>query len=309
MNLTNILSVWCASLLLFILAMQPGIAQDAKVSEDSLQHVVERAANAGMSAEKLQTLVDRSRSAGLSNRQIAELINPAAELSEQDLPGKIIIQKAFEGLAKGIPPNRIHPVILDLKVRIQEAEKVVDPWMKNNGNDEQENYITKNGNERSVRLLLIEATANALSADANEKQITGLLGNLGQATDAITLHPRTLATAIQILPDLITTEQDPDLSYQLLTNAVNAGFTATDLNQLPQAMMLAKQNSRLPAKAVASGFTRQIENGLTASQIIQNLQLGKVKGAEVGPDIDKKQPKGPDQNPAADRKNSGGKQD
>lgn len=277
--------------------------------DEKLDKVVQRAEKAGIEADQLQMLINRAEQKGLSEKQIAALIRPAAELAEQNLPGEIIIQKAFEGLAKSIPPTRIEPVLMNFKSRIQQAEQVVDPWMKRNNTDQEENYITERGNQRSVKNLLIESVAVALSANTSEQQITGLLDHLIANTQKTTLPPQSLATAIQILPDLITTDKDPTLSYKLLNNAVNAGFTASDLNQLPQAMKLARQNSRLPVQAVANRFNRQLESGLTASQIIQNLQVGNVKGEKVPPRLDKKDPKGPDQGNVTDKnkKGNGGK--
>lgn len=297
---------------LLIMGM-PLISTGTPVERDSaevmLKETLQRAEKAGLSTTDLKSLVQRSRQKGLTTKEISGLIRPAAELAEQNLPGEMIIQKAFEGLAKGIPTARIQPVLLNLKSRIQQAKQVVDPWMEKNGRDGEKDYITKKGNERSVRFLLIEATATALSGNVTEDQITGLLQNMSENNEKRTINPRTLATSIQILPDLITTEEDPALSLKLLANAIDAGFTASDLNQLPQAMILAKQNSRLPARAVAAGFTRQLESGLAAGQIIQNLQVGNVKGGKMPPNMKNDKPMGPEQDGGVTdkKKNGGGK--
>ncbi len=276
----------------------------SSVSLDELEKVVQRATKAGLSAQQIEDLVQRGRNKGLSNQQLVQLILPAAELSEQDLPGHIVIQKAFEGLAKGVPPNRIEPVILDLKTRIQKARDVVDPWMKKK--DKEKRFLTKNGELRTLRNLMIEATAHALSGTLSTERVADFLNHMDNNVNEEFLNSRSVAAAVRILPDLITTKEHPDISNKMLVNAINAGFTASEFHQLPNAMEMAQNNSRLPAKAVANGFTRQIKNGIAANQILQNLQKGNVEGGDLPPKM-KQQPKGPDKPPAADKKKNGGK--
>ncbi len=305
MRMANIQKIGC---LLLTFLMVYGAASELRgdasaIIVSDLEQVVERAEQAGLSIQQIEKLIQRARQEGLEDEQITNLILPAAELAEQNLPGTLVLKKAFEGLAKDVPANRIEPVIIDLKSRIQKAKDVVEPWMEDK-EDSEKSFITENGQKRSFRYLMIEATAQALSGSVPAERITAFLDYVDNNVSNNRRHSRSLTAAVHVLSDLITSEEHPELSNQMLVNAVNAGFSASELHQLPQALKLAHENSRLPAKAVANGFTRQVNDGLSATRIIQNLQIGTVEGGDMPPRMD--QPVGPDQTEAADKHKKNG---
>jgi hypothetical protein len=58
-------------------------------------------------------------------------------------------------------------------------------------------------------------------------------------------------------------------------------------------MNMAQRRSQLPAQAVAQGLSRQLQGGLPASQILQNLFNGEIGGGPPGnvpPGLDGERP-------------------
>lgn len=268
--------LWC--LLWCLLMALPALlhAQDA-----SLDQLIRRAQAAGIEQSSLQELRQRAAQQGLSNDQLALLLEPAVNLAEQDLPSEALFSKALEGLSKGVSPNRILPVLQNLKSNTVTMAPVVDNWM---GKPEVTDMLRKNKgmNRNAFRKEMIKSVARGSSAEITSESISALLEEVGSDDIMSESTPQSIVAAVGIYAELPTSAQNPEMSRSLLIRSLKAGFSSSDLQKLPGAMSVAQQRSQLPAASVLQGVANQMRDGIPAQEILKNLFNGNVGGGPPG---------------------------
>ena len=65
------------------------------------------------------------QSRGLSNEQVNRLVDQAKQAGDRGLPPQTILNKIKEGLAKGVPPTRVAPVLKDMVGKLETARDVL----------------------------------------------------------------------------------------------------------------------------------------------------------------------------------------
>lgn len=244
--------------------------------------LAERAEAAGMEQATLSELQSRAQSRGISNEQLGQILESALSLSEQNLPGQLAIDKALEGLSKGVPGERLVPAVNRVGQGMRQSAEVVDPWM---GRNEVQGLLKQTGqsmSENGFRNEMIKATSKSFVQNVPSDNVQSIFNEIGSEEIISRSTPGDLITAVSILPDLPTTANQPKVSSSFIVRALKGGFDADKLQQLPSAMKMGQQRSQLPAASIIEGVAQQMDNGTPAKQVLQNLFNGNVGGGPPG---------------------------
>ncbi|MDX1637584.1 MAG: hypothetical protein R3281_06430 [Balneolaceae bacterium] len=297
-NLTlNISNIVLAGLVLSVLCSGvtiPGYAQEQPIN-DMIKSGVERGIDESMLAE----LKTRSESRGITQQQLRNILASALELASDNLPSEHIIQKALEGMSKGVPDTRIASVIDRMNQSTRHASQVIDPWMELPRVRQMVNRSGPSGQQTRVRNQMIEASARAITQDVPAESIGRMLEDLNNDVIMDNSSPSDIAAAINILPDL-SAGQQPDMARGVVVRALKGGFKGADLQKLPMAVNMAQQRSQIPAAAVLQGVSKQLQAGTPAAQVLQNLFNGTIGGGPPG-----NSPRGLQDNPGQGNRGQG----
>lgn len=248
--------------------------------DNALEQVLDQARQAGIEEAEIQQLRDRAGQRGISGEEILRILDPAIQLAEQNLPHDIIVQKALEGFAKGVPSGRIIPVLDNMKGQILQSSGIVDPWIQR---ERVRNFIGGGDSERqNFRNEMIKAGMKTMSHAEGQAMLQSVLQNVEEQGVLDKTSPPALLSAVNIIPDLPDAARRPDQVSGLITEALNRGFRANELQALPVAMQAAQRRSQLPAASVLEGITNQMKNGIPAEQILQNLFNGNISAGPPG---------------------------
>jgi hypothetical protein len=95
-----------------------------------LRQEMSRALQAGVPAEDLEIIVLRSRERGVPEATVRELVGTAAQALEQRLPVRPVLDRIEQGLAKGVPPERISAASRQLVGHLAAAGPLIDGLAK-----------------------------------------------------------------------------------------------------------------------------------------------------------------------------------
>jgi hypothetical protein len=87
-----------------------------------------------------------------------------------------------------------------------------------------------------------------------------------------------VSVAVSVMPDLPGIQNNPNVSHQLLTAALNAGYDAESLRRLPSALESAQRASQRPSATIAKGAAQAISKGTPATNVLRSLFQGSVPG-------------------------------
>lgn len=278
--------------LLCFLVLLPGFIQ---AQNASVQEVIDRAAKQGIEQAQLQELQKRAQSKGLTDQQLIEIIEPAVTLAENNLPSDIILQKALEGLSKGVPANRMLPVLKNMQQSVQQAGPMVESWVQR---PEVRQMVNKPGGgmtEQHFRNEMVKATSRGLMNNIPSGEIQKLLDEIGGQELTDNIGPSNVVASVGVFAELPGTAEQPEASRSLIVRSLKGGFRTAEIQRLPAAMKVAQQRSQLPAASVIEGVARQMRGGIPAKQILQNLFNGNIGGGPPGgtpPGLENKQNRG-----------------
>jgi len=253
----------------------------AAVGQDaSVEALLERGRTAGANAEQMQMVARRARRAGLNDEAAASLLRPVVELAEQNLPTGPLLSKTLEGLAKRVPPARMQPVLQQYRTHTEQAGRLVNQWTQQSdarallGTSEQ----PPGGAQKEAHAQLVTDVAEAQQQDIPAKDIEAFLNGLPEGVERRPVSLGQVATAVGVLPDLPGNGASPQAARQLLTSALNAGYSPESLRQLPSALKSAHQKSKRPVDVLAQGAAQAIANGTPAATVLQSLFQGGLPG-------------------------------
>ena len=260
---------------LVFMLMLVSVAPLAAQSQDAgLQQALDRAASAGVDADRLELIRERAEARGVDEAMLARLIEPVAGLAQQNMPSDFALQKLMEGLAKGVPPAMMVPVIESIYQQTPRAVAMAGQWM---GRAEVAPFMEAMGAQQAhFRQDLVNAGLKSLTQQVSPETVEALLNELGSAAVLERPSPQAVAAAIGILPDLPESARNDSGVQQILAKAVAGGFSAADMQRLPGALNAAERRSQLPAASVLEGMSHQLGGGVPANQILQNLFNGNI---------------------------------
>lgn len=273
------------------------------VAGQSVDELVERGKQAGMDAELLANLERRSAGAGLSVAETAQLIEPAVQLAEQELPATAVVQRALEGLARRVPHDRIVEVLGRLQDATERAGATGESWLARADVQAMFGEGVSPG-ESQARTAILEGLAQAYTRDVPAEALESALNRIPSHVEPGRTSPTAVGAALQVLADLSISSREPELAAGLLSQALNSGFAARDLRRLPGALEAAERRGDLPAEAAARGALAEMAMGTPAANVLENLFQGQIPGQPPGgtpPGLDRRPgaepPGGPPQRP------------
>jgi hypothetical protein len=244
-------------------------------AQSPVASLLEQGEATGADAALMRTVADRAQNAGLDDATTADLLRPAVTLAEQDLPTTPLLNKTLEGLAKQVPANRMTPVLQQLQSHTQEAGTFVSTWLEQPG---AQALAGESGPTAADRNRLIANIADARQQNVPRAAVEDFLTQLPEAVDRRPVSFSEVATAVSTMPDLPGGADNPEAAQQLLSTALNAGYDAESLRQLPTALEQAQRGSDRPPSAIAKGATQAIAQGTPAASVLRTLSQGGVPG-------------------------------
>lgn len=246
-----------------------------------LSDLLKRAQKLGIEESQLQEIRNRAQQQGLNNQEIAQLIEPAVSLADQNLPSEAVFSKALEGLSKGVPANRITAVLQNIRSATREAAPVVESWMARG--EVQDMIAGKEEIPRpEFRNEMIKSVSRGFMENIPSEVMNKLLDDVADPSILAKTDPQSIAAAVRIFPDLPAASENPGRARSFLVRSLKSGFVSSDLQKLPGAMSVAQQRSQLPAAKVLEGVSNQLQSGIPAKQILQNLFNGNIGGGPPG---------------------------
>lgn len=249
--------------------------------ENDLNAVLQKAHESGMDESDLAELQQRATSQGATDEQITALIQPAIEMAGDNLPAELALEKAMEGLSKGVPASKIAPVLQRLNQTAAEAANIVDPWLERPDVKEMVAKTPNGISNEKFRNELTKATSKAFNQSLSQETAKEIFNEMGDESVMEKASASDIIAAVGILPDM-PQGVDQSKAGKFVVRALKGGFKANELQNLPSAMGMAQQRSELPAASVLEGVTKQLDGDIPAKQILQNLFNGQVGGGPPG---------------------------
>jgi len=278
---------------LAVLLMMFSFAPVSALQAQTLGNLIEQARAAGIEQSRIVDLQNRAEARGIGEEDLMNIIRPAIAMAEQNLPHEMIFDKAFEGISKRVSVQQMQPVLNSIAESSARAAQIVDIWVERPEVGQMLNRAGERMDRGTFRNEMIKASSKGLMQNFDRNVMEETLESVAQSSAMERARPSGIITAISILSDLPTAAQEPAESARIVLRALEGGFDASDLQKLPGAMNMAQRRSQLPAQAVAEGLARQLQGGLPASQILQNLFNGEVGGGPPGnvpPGLDRERP-------------------
>ncbi len=248
--------------------------------------VMKRAIDAGMDADQIERLISRAQGRNMTPEELHQILMSAISLAEMDLPYNMVMQKAAEGLAKQVSAPGILTVLDNMQSSMVHSADIVDPWI---GRPEVQGLIeAKKGVRTTVeaarlyRGMLLESVSYSLQNNADDSLLREFLDEVASIKNMEKGDLASIAAGLQALSEMPMTRDNPGLNARLLIGAMNAGFTASEIRELPHAMRSASFHSRLPMEKIAGSLELQLHENIPAVQIMDNLFQGIIGGGPPG---------------------------
>lgn len=248
----------------------------------TIPELAEQARSAGIEQSRVENLQNRARARGVQEDELAGILRSAVSMAENDLPYDLILDKALEGISKGVSGQQMMPLLSDIERRSGEAAQFVDQWVDR---PEVEHMLSGESGRMGrdqFRREMIKVSSKTLLQGFDAETLEQTLNSIADEGVTEQARPSGILAAVNILGDLPEAAGKSAENAGIVVQALKGGFNATDLQKLPGAMNMAQRRSQLPASAVAEGMSRQLSGGLPASEILQNLFNGNIGGGPPG---------------------------
>jgi len=250
-------------------------------AQDTVGDLMDRAIAFGIDQERIVEIQQRAEARGLSEQEFMNILQPAIEMAGENLPYEMIFEKVFEGLSKGVPAQRMTPVLSSIRENASRSAQLVDRWMER----PEVGQFVERGDGRmqrdQFRNEMIKAGSKAIMQNIDEEILTETLNSVSDG-NMDRIRPSGLLAAINILSDLPNGASSATQNAKLVLRALQSGFEAGDIQKLPAALNMAQRRSQLPAAAVGKGFMEQLERGFPSERILQNMFNGEIGGGPPG---------------------------
>lgn len=239
----------------------------------SVASLIEKGETAGAPADLMRSVADRADAAGLGQETTAELLQPAVSLAERDLPASPLLNKTLEGFAKQVPPARMTSVLQQIQMHTERAGGLASQWLKQAPVQE---FVGESAESATARHQFIANLTEAQQQDIPLENVEQFLNTLPDAVERRPVALSEVSLAVSVMPDLPGRSSTSSVSHQLLSTALDAGYDAESMRQLPAALDRARRQSQRPIEVIAREATQAISQGTPAANVLRSLFQGNV---------------------------------
>ena len=243
-------------------ALADPVSQSLAALPAAVQDRTREMMRAGVSAEDAFQLVRGMHAQAFSEEQMLRAQSVVLEARREELPARPVINKALEGMAKQVPPERILQAMEDVRSRYSFAFGLARPLAA------RQDQAGRLGN------LLAEALAAGLSRQSATDIMARLRERSGQMPPGEIVE--LAAASLGMARDMARLGVAPGTASEVVTAALSKGFSAHDVNAMHQSLM--SQSQSHSPQAVAQGFAAAVQQG----QAPQGAGHGGSMGAGSG---------------------------
>jgi hypothetical protein len=232
------------------------LAQLPAAVKDRAREMIQK----GIAGEDAVQFINAMNANRFQEEQILKAQAIVIEAQGRGLPAKPIINKAFEGMAKQVPPERTLQAMGAVSSRYAFAF-------------EQARSITQN-TEQIGRLG--NMLAESLAAGLKEQDASRIMDHLQERSPQMSQNQmdELAAACLAMARDMSRLGVSSNLSSEIISNALSKGFTAASVAGMHQSMLAQSQTHS--AQTVAQGLAHGMQQG-------QSTQgLGGMTGGQAG---------------------------
>jgi hypothetical protein len=206
----------------------------------------DRAVAAGVPAEDVSLIITRGLEQGAAGRHVEGFLETAAKTKEQNLPIRPVLDRMEQGLAKGVPPEKIAGVTQRLSEHLAAAKPMVNKFesegMRSTG---------AKGSDAAV-----ETVARALERSVPRDAVMKTGEHVKDRKGSMGLFNRAVDTMTTFVGSGMTAEQAANMVH----TAVDRGYSERDLEAMERYMVNELRKNR-PMSEVVSGMNSRMERG------------------------------------------------
>jgi hypothetical protein len=204
----------------------------------------DRAVAAGVPEDDAAVIISRGLEQGAGAVRTAEFLETAAQVQEQGLPVRLVLDRIEQGLSKGVPPERIAAVVQRLSGNLADARPLVQKMEKSGladggGSDDAVETVAR-ALERSITGEAIERTGDTV------RQQKGSMALFNRAVDTMTTF--------------VGNGMPADHASRIIHTAMDRGYSERDLETMERYMVSELRQNR-PVKDIVSGMETRMERG------------------------------------------------
>ncbi len=190
----------------------------SKTEQAEVKARASSAISAGVPAEDVEIIVERATGRGLGARTITRFLDLGTSAKKDGLPAGPVLDRIEQGLSKGVPADRIQAASDRLVQKLAEARPVVDGLIR-------AGVQPRAGAERDGA---ITSAARALEKNMSSRDIQNIGAAVQGKKGSLALFGGAVETAVYFTGS----GMPPGTASHLVTNAVQKGYSARDLDSL-----------------------------------------------------------------------------
>ena len=247
-------------------ALADPVSQSLDALPAAVQDRTREMMRAGVSAEDAFQLVRGMHAQAFSEEQMLRAQSVVLEARREELPARPVINKALEGMAKQVPPERILQAMEDVRSRYSFAFGLARPLAA------RQDQAGRLGN------LLAEALAAGLSRQSAADIMARLGERSGQMPPGEIVE--LAAESLGMARDMARLGVAPGTASEVVTAALSKGFSAHDVSAMHQSLM--SQSQSHSPQAVAQGFAAAVQQGQAPQGAGHGGSMGTGSGGAGG---------------------------
>ncbi len=230
-----------------------------KEAKLSMLTKADQAVAAGIPAEDVSIIITRGLSQGVESRHIESFLETATRTKEQNLPIRLVLDRIEQGLAKGVPSEKISGVTQRLSGHLAAARPIVNKL-------ESEGVRTTHakGSDDAV-----ETVARAMEKSLPQDAVMKTGESVKERKGSISLFNRAVDTMTTFVGNGMTADQ----AAKMVHTAVDKGYSERDLEAMERYMVNELRKNR-PMDEVVSGLNSRMERGEMMNDMRMQDRMG-----------------------------------
>lgn len=225
----------------------------------------DHAVTSGLPAEDVAIIITRGLKQGIPSTTIEGFLETSRKVKEQHLPSRLVLDRIEQGLAKGVPAERIAGVTQKLSGHLAAANSIVERI---------ENRGVKPA--QSGRSDAVETVARALEKSIPPDAIVRTGEKVRDQKGSMVLFDR----AVDAMTVFVSNGMHADQASRMVHSAIEKGYSERDLETMKRYMADELRKNR-PMNEVVSGMESRMERG-NMRDMHEGLEGGMMGGPGPG---------------------------